>query len=53
MLRDLAVTCLAVAHRPETVLQADAIWWLQPHGLVRYSHDQFQVLMSPHSRMMS
>jgi len=53
MLRDLAVTCLAVAHRPETVLQADAIWWLQPHGLVRYSHDQFQTLMSPHSRMMS
>lgn len=45
-LRQLDIPCLLVAHRPETVLQADRIFRLGPGGLVPVSHAQFRDLMS-------
>lgn len=45
-LRGLAVPCIMVAHRPETVLKADRILCLCPDGLRALEHRQFRELMS-------
>jgi len=45
-LRKLAIPCLMVAHRPETVLQADRIYVLSPRGLQEISHDAFREIIS-------
>lgn len=42
----LAIPCLLVAHRPETVLQADRIYLLSPTGLQEISHEAFRGIVS-------
>ena len=41
-LRQLRIPCVMVAHRPETVLQADRIFCFGPDGLSQLGHDQFR-----------
>jgi len=45
-LRKLGISTLLVAHRPETVLQADRIVLLGQQGLCPVSQQQFRELMS-------
>lgn len=49
-LRQLHIPCLMVAHRPETVLNADRILMLTPRGLQALSHSDFITMMSKMSK---
>ena len=49
-LRQLHIPCLMVAHRPETVLNADRILMLTPRGLQALSHSDFIIMMSKMSK---
>jgi len=42
----LRIPCVMVAHRPETVLQADRIFCFGPDGLSQLDHDQFRRMIS-------
>ncbi len=45
-LRQLNIPCLMVAHRPETIMNADRILMLTPQGLLALSHNDFKTMMS-------
>ncbi len=45
-LKQMQIPCLMVAHRPQTVLNADRILMLTPRGLQSLAHHDFSKLMS-------
>ena len=45
-LKNLAIPCLMVAHRPESVLAADQIFLLQLGGLHQIGHEEFRSIIS-------
>jgi ATP-binding cassette subfamily B protein RaxB len=42
----LGIPCVMVAHRPESVMTADRIYWLDQTGLHQVTHEQFAALIS-------